>query len=260
MATPYSFEKEEEAFRRFSKVFPSGFLLVDTYNSIAAVKKIIKLGIHTDGIRLDSGNLYSLSVKCRKLLDDAGYNGTKILESGDLNEYLIWDLVKKGAPIDIFGVGTELSTSRDDPAMNGVYKLVSIRIHHLEDSKRRKERSSPDEDRLYYKLKTSPGKETYPGPKQICRMIQNNKIKRDLLILEEEVQTGKGLGVPLLKKIFEGGILLCGLPSINEIQRYHFQQMTSLPGQYNDLDFEPRSFPLFYSKKLKTIAQEFKPG
>ena len=255
-----SFEKEEEAFRRFSKVFPSGFLLVDTYNSIAAVKKIIKLGIHTDGIRLDSGNLYSLSVKCRKLLDDAGYNGTKILASGDLNEYLIWDLVKKGAPIDIFGVGTELSTSRDDPAMNGVYKLVSIRIHHLEDSKRRKERSSPDEDRLYYKLKTSPGKETYPGPKQICRMIQNNKIKRDLLILEEEVQTGKGLGVPLLKKIFEGGILLCGLPSINEIQRYHFQQMTSLPGQYNDLDFEPRSFPLFYSKKLKTIAQEFKPG
>ena len=61
-----SFEKEEEAFQRFSKVFPSGFLLVDTYNSIAAVKKIIKLGIHTDGIRLDSGNLYSLSVKCKK--------------------------------------------------------------------------------------------------------------------------------------------------------------------------------------------------
>ena len=148
-----SFEKEEEAFLRFSKVFPSGFLLVDTYNSIAAVKKIIKLGIHTDGIRLDSGNLYSLSVKCRKLLDDAGYNGTKILASGDLNEYLIWDLVKKGAPIDIFGVGTELSTSRDDPAMNGVYKLVSIRIHHLEDSKRRKERSGPDDDRLYYKLR-----------------------------------------------------------------------------------------------------------
>ena len=73
MADSYimSFEKEEEAFKQFSKVFPSGFLLVDTYDSIAAVKKIIKLGIHTNGIRLDSGDLCYLSLESRKLLDNA---------------------------------------------------------------------------------------------------------------------------------------------------------------------------------------------
>ena len=108
-----SFEKEEDAFKQFSKVFPSGFLLVDTYDTIAAVKKIIRLGIHMNGIRLDSGDLYYLSVESRKLLDAAGYNDTKIVASGDLNEYLIRDLVNKGAPIDSFGVGTELRYSQE---------------------------------------------------------------------------------------------------------------------------------------------------
>jgi len=115
-----SFETEEEAFKQFSHLFPSGFLLVDTYDSIEAIKNIIKLGIDEKGIRLDSGDLYSLSVESRRLLDNACYKDTKIMASGDLNEYLIQDLVRKDAPIDSFGVGTELSTSRDDPAMNGV--------------------------------------------------------------------------------------------------------------------------------------------
>ena len=182
-----SFEKEEEAFKQFSKVFPSGFLLVDTYDSIAAVKKIIKLGIHTNGIRLDSGDLCYLSVESRKLLDDAaGYNDTKIMASGDLNEYLIRDLVNKGAPIDSFGLGTELSTSRDDPAMNGVYKLVAIRTYRTPEDNKKRKRRKQDDDKLVYKLKTSPGKETYPGPKQIFRIMENKKIKKDCLKLEDE--------------------------------------------------------------------------
>jgi nicotinate phosphoribosyltransferase len=126
-----SFEKEVEAFKLFNKIFPSGYLLVDTYDTIAAIKKIIKSRITTAGIRLDSGDLYHLSVEARTLLDGApsrGYVNTKIMVSGDLNEYLIHDLLNKGAPIDSFGVGTELSTSRDDPAMNGVYKLVAIKV------------------------------------------------------------------------------------------------------------------------------------
>ena len=127
-----SFEKEEDAFKHFIKVFPSGFLLVDTYDSIAALKKIIRLGIHMDGIRLDSGDLCYLSIESRKLLDAAGYNDTKIMASGDLNEYLIRDLVNKGAPIDSFGVGTELSTSRDDPAMYmGLFKLLAYSLVYL---------------------------------------------------------------------------------------------------------------------------------
>ena len=95
------------------------------------INKIIKSRINTAGIRLDSGDPYTLSLEARKLLDSASngaYANTKIMASGDLNEYLIQDLVNRGAPIDSFGVGTELSTSRDDPAMNGVYKLVAIKV------------------------------------------------------------------------------------------------------------------------------------
>jgi nicotinate phosphoribosyltransferase len=87
-----SFEKELEAFKQFNKIFPSGYLLVDTYDTVAAIKKIIKSGITTAGIRLDSGDLYSLSVEARRLLDSAPsgyYANTKIMASGDLNEYLI---------------------------------------------------------------------------------------------------------------------------------------------------------------------------
>ena len=129
------------------------------------VKNIIKLGIHTNGIRLDSGDLCYLSLESRKLLDNAtGYNDTKIMASGDLNEYLIRDLVNKGAPIDSFGVGTELSTSRDDPAMNGVYKLVAIRTYRTPEDNKKRKRRKQDDDILVYMLKTSPGKETFLVP------------------------------------------------------------------------------------------------
>ena len=181
------------------------------------------------------------------------------MASGDLNEYLIRDLVNKGAPIDSFGVGTELSTSRDDPAMNGVYKLVAIRTYRTPEDNKKRKRRKQDDDILVYKLKTSPGKETYPGPKQIFRIMENKKIKKDFLKLEDEKQSRNDIGVPLLKKLFEGGKLLSKMPSIKEIQRYHLQQIDSLPTQFIDLDFEPKEFPVKYSKKLKTIKQEFKP-
>jgi nicotinate phosphoribosyltransferase len=252
-----SFEKEEEAFKQFTHVFPSGFLLVDTYDSIEAIKKIIKLGIDIKGIRLDSGDLHYLSVECRRLLDNAGYKDTKIMASGDLNEYSIQDLVNKAAPIDSFGVGTELSTSRDDPAMNGVYKLVALRINKtLEDGKKLK---TSDHKMLLYKLKTSLGKKTYPGPKQIRRTIKNKKIVRDIIVLEDEQEASTGLGVSLLRKIFDNGRLLYELPSIDEIQRYCFEQVELLPAQFKDLDYMPKGYPVTYGEKLKSITHEFHP-
>lgn len=75
-------------------------------------------------VRLDSGDRYDLSIKVRKILDDAGLKQTKIFVSGDLNEFIINDLTARGAPIDAFGVGTELVTSRDDPALQAIYKIV----------------------------------------------------------------------------------------------------------------------------------------
>jgi nicotinate phosphoribosyltransferase len=185
-----SFEKEEEAFKQFNKVFPSGYLLVDTYDSIAAIKKIIKSGINTAGIRLDSGDLYSLSLEARRVLDGASggaYANTKIMASGDLNEYLIHDLLNRSAPIDSFGVGTELSTSRDDPAMNGVYKLVAIKVPS---SLLAGDNEGRVDEKIFYKLNTSPAKKTYPGSKQIYRILGNGSIKSDFIALENEEATG----------------------------------------------------------------------
>jgi nicotinate phosphoribosyltransferase len=253
-----SFEKEEEAFEQFSHLFPSGFLLVDTYDSIKAIKKIIKLGIDVKGVRLDSGDLLSLSVKSRRLLDNAGYTDTKIMVSGDLNEYLIQDLVSKNAPIDSFGVGTELSTSRDDPAMNGVYKLVALRKNkkrHGDDNNKSK-LQTPDDIMLLYKLKTSPGKKTYPGPKQIHRVIKNKRIFRDIIVLEDEKETPSSLGVPLLQKILDNGGLTYEMPSIEKTQQYCFEQIKLLPDQFKDLDYIPKEYPVIYSDKLKNITRE----
>jgi nicotinate phosphoribosyltransferase len=274
-----AFEKEEEAFVYFNKLFPSAFLLVDTYDSINAVKKIIKAGIHTNGIRLDSGDLYSLSKETRKLLDEAGYFDTKIMASGDLNEYLIQDLLIRGAPIDFFAVGTELVTSRDDPAMNGVYKLVAIRIPSIplpsssstsqsssstssslssNNQIKRSDYSSSSNNNndaiLLYKIKTSPGKKTYPGPKQIHRILENNFIKTDLVTLENETVPHDSNSIPLLKKFLEKGELLEEIPSIQTLQRLHLQEMNILPPKFKDLDFVPEKFPVVYSEKLDSIV------
>jgi nicotinate phosphoribosyltransferase len=189
MAHPFVMKFKEEAFRQFNKVlfrqfnkvlfrqfnkvFTSGYLLVDTYDSIAAIKKIIKSRINTTGIRLDSGDLYSLSQEARRPFDGASgaaYANTKIMASGDLNEYLIQDLINRGAPIDSFGVGTELSTSRDDPAMNGVFKLVAIKMPLAGYNELRVN------EKKFYKLKASPAMKTYPGPKQIYRILENGSI------------------------------------------------------------------------------------
>jgi nicotinate phosphoribosyltransferase len=253
-----SFEKEEEAFNQFNKVFPSGYLLVDTYDSIAAIKKIIRSRINTAGIRLDSGDLYSLSLEARRLFDGASggaYANTKIMASGDLNEYLIQDLVNRGAPIDSFGVGTELSTSRDDPAMNGVYKLVAIKVPSSLLAGNNERRV---DEKIFYKLKTSPAKKTYPGPKQIYRILENGSIKSDFVALESEKKLPVN-SVPLLQKVLDKGEILSKMPSIKEIQRFHLNQVKTLPPKFLDLDFVPESFPVFYSKQLEAQSREFKP-
>jgi nicotinate phosphoribosyltransferase len=249
-----SFEKEVEAFKQFSKIFPSGYLLVDTYDTITAIKKIIKSRITTAGIRLDSGDLYYLSVEARRLLDSApggDYANTKIMASGDLNEYQIHELLSKDAPIDSFGVGTELSTSRDDPAMNGVYKLVAIKVPPtaLGNNEERVD------ERIIYKIKTSSGKRSYPGPKQVYRIFENGLIKSDLIKLENEDKPVNSL--PLLEKIFDKREILLKMPLIKEIQRFHSHQIKTLPPKFLDLDFIPEAFPVSYSKQLEAKNREF---
>lgn len=238
-----SFESEVEAFKEFAKVFPKGFLLVDTYDTIAAVENIVRSGLQTSGIRLDSGDLYSLSVKARRILDRAGYKNNKIMASGDLNEYVIADLVKRGAPIDVFGVGTELTTSRDDPAMNGVYKLVAVKV------------PADGNEKVIYKLKTSTGKKTYPGPKQVYRIIENGIIKSDVVVLEDE--EGPDGAIPVLTKYVERGHPVRSSPSLKEIQKFHRSQVKSLPDEFTDIASAIDSPPVRFSERIQETARLF---
>jgi nicotinate phosphoribosyltransferase len=202
----------------------------------------------------------------RKILDRAGYSSTKIMASGDLNEYLIKDLINRGAPIDLFAVGTELVTSRDDPAMNGVYKLVAMRTppspsssSSLVMSNNKAKADNYDADyagELVYKIKTSPGKKSYPGPKQIHRIFLNNLLEFDLVTLENEDVDDSNNSIPLLRKYAEKGEILGEIPSIHILQEFHLQQLNTLPSKLKDLYRVPETFPVKFSKKLVTLLNE----
>ena len=242
-----SFDKEIDSFKEFIHVFPKGMLLVDTYDSLESVKKIVKSGMKISGIRLDSGDLYSLSLESRKILDDAGFTDVKIMASGDLDENIIADLIKHDSPIDVFGVGTELATSRDDPALNGVYKLVAIKTP-----------ISKNKFQLSYKLKTSTGKKTYPGPKQIYRIFLNGVIHQDIIGLEGERFQNEKVK-PLLKKVMSNGKILYKFPSLDKIRNFHIAQRDTLPKEFRMIDKIPDVFPVSYSEKLESVAREFRP-
>ncbi|HVN87014.1 MAG TPA: nicotinate phosphoribosyltransferase [Candidatus Binatia bacterium] len=149
-----SFEDELDAFRCYLAVFPGATtLLIDTYDTVEAAKKIVAAGLQPQGVRLDSGDLAALSRAVRRVLDDGGLRDTRIFVSGDLDEWRITELLAAGAPIDAFGVGTRLSTSADQPALGGVYKLVELAM----------------DGTVRGTIKTSPGKATLPGRKQVWR-------------------------------------------------------------------------------------------
>lgn len=184
-----SFDDEYTAFYTYTKLYPMACtLLVDTYdtlnsgvpNAIKVFKQMKKEGIELKnyGIRLDSGDLAYLSKKARKMLDDAGFKDATITASNDLDEFLIASLKMQGAEITNWGVGTNLITSKDCPSFGGVYKLAAI----MEDG----ENFTPK-----IKLSDNSEKITNPGNKKIYRIYEkeNNKIKADLICLENETFT-----------------------------------------------------------------------
>src|SRR5918995_1739169 len=239
-----SHENELDALREFNAMFPTGFLLVDTYDTLKAVKKLLRSEIRPYGVRIDSGDLLTLSIETRKLLDNAGCKDTKIMVSGDLTEQSISKLLANGAPIDCFAVGTELSTSRDNPTMNGIYKLVAVKV--LNPSK------NNGKYEILYKSKTSVDKETYPGPKQVCRIIEDNALQKDILILEDEKPPDKS--ILLLKKYVEEGNKVFEMPTIFAIQEYTSKQLELLPTALKSLDVERALFPVVLSQRLKSLG------
>jgi len=129
------FENEREAFETYARAMPNNcVLLVDTYNSIEGVRHAIdvagqlrKEGHEMIGVRLDSGDRVALSIEARRMLDKAGFTSAKIVCSGDLDEHVIADMKQGGARIDMWGVGTKLTTGQPDAALSGIYKLGAVR-------------------------------------------------------------------------------------------------------------------------------------
>lgn len=225
------FDEELEAFQTYAKYLPSHCVfLVDTYDTIEGVKKSIEVGKWLKangkkllGIRLDSGDLADLSIKSRKLLDEAGFQDAIIVASNELDEIIISELKRQGAQITVWGVGTNLITAKNQPALDGVYKLSAIR---------------DNKGFWKYKLKLSEQmiKVTNPGILQVRRYktAQENiadviydihtDINQTCLLIDPLDPTRQkilkdGLQYEdLLKPIFRKGKRIYELPPLNEIR------------------------------------------
>jgi nicotinate phosphoribosyltransferase len=206
-------QDEEEAFRAYSRVFPdSSVILLDTYDTVAAVDKIIAAQLRPRGVRLDSGDLAELSKQVRRKLDAGGLEQTQVLASGDLDEYRIAELLSQGAPIDGFGVGTSLVTSNDAPSLGGVYKIVEV--------KEAGEKS--------YVAKFSEDKVTYPGTKQVFRFSDKKaKFQRDLIACAGENYPE---AEPLLELVMKGGEPVADR-SLADVRMHAKEQLSRLPSE-----------------------------
>lgn len=164
-------EDELEAFRRYAEVFPHATtLLIDTYDTLAAARRIVAEEIPCQGVRLDSGDLTALSKEVRKILDEGGRSEVKVIASGDLDETKIDAMERAGGQVDIYGVGTEMATSKDHPALGGVYKLVETR-HGSE---------------VHHPVKLSTDKGSWPGAKQVWRREEGGVARGDVIGLADE--------------------------------------------------------------------------
>lgn len=180
-----SFPAEADAFRAYAVDMPGPYtFLVDTYDTLTGVREaaavIKQLRLRGSlSVRLDSGDLASLSVASRRILDDAGLAEVRIFVSGGLDEYALENLRLAGAPVDAAGVGTKVGVAADAPYLDTVYKLVQLGTQPVE--------------------KLSVGKETVPGPKQVWRRAG----LPDVLARRDE--DGPRGAEPLLEPVVRGG-------------------------------------------------------
>lgn len=238
-----SFDHEIDAFRAFSRTFPdSSTLLIDTYDSLkgaenAAVvaKELEKEGCRLNAVRLDSGDLLGLSRKVRGILDSHGLEYVKIFASGDLDEFVIADLLRKGAEIDAFGVGTRMSTSFDRPYVDVVYKLSGMFERGV----------------FVPAMKLSEGKITLPGRKQVFRQSdEDGRYVHDVIGLENE----KVAGESLLIRVMERGRSSREAPSLEEIREATIENLSRLPDDYKRLT-RVRRYPVRLSPALRKIKR-----
>jgi len=231
------FGNEVESFHKYHETFPDDtVLLIDTYNTLTGAQHAAAIGEKLKGVRIDSGNLPELSREVRKILNSRGMNHVRIIASGDLNEDRIDDLLKNEAPIDSFGVGTEMVTSKDAPALGGIYKLVE----------------QEHGGKPIPKMKLSKDKLTYPHKKQIYRVVdKNNNFVEDIVGLENERRDRNALLIQVVKE----GKICYTLPALQEIQNNASDNIARLPEPYKRLR-NAEAYPVKKSPALETKKRE----
>ncbi|MBL8148963.1 MAG: nicotinate phosphoribosyltransferase [Blastocatellia bacterium] len=234
-------DSEIEAFKNYFALYPETCtLLIDTYDTFAGAVNATKIGRDVLGVRIDSGDLAESSRKVRKILDDAEMTDTKIILSGDLNEYSISEMISSGVPVDSFGVGTDLSTSRDAPSLGVVYKLVE-----------RVDRNG----KKHYSAKFSTNKITLPGAKQVFRHISNDGIYRnDTIGLAEEACPEDAVRL-LIEVMKDGKVLLKS--NIEDARARASSELSKLDARYKLLK-SPDKYRVGISDELAKLLESVK--
>jgi len=229
-------DHEYDAFRAFARLYPDTTLLVDTYDTLAGIRKVVDLSRELGGdfrvsaVRLDSGDLQALSGEARNILDAAGLQRVEIFASGGLNEESIAQLVAAGAPIDGFGVGSDLGVSRDAPGLDIVYKLVEYA-------------GKP-------RLKLSTGKSLLPGRKQVFRVERDGLSDHDIIGRRQEPACGR----PLLQKVMASGQrCAAGRVTLDEARVLARRELTRLPRKIRGLAPSDPPYPVHISPSLAAV-------
>jgi nicotinate phosphoribosyltransferase len=233
-------DDESQAFENFARARPKNLiLLIDTYDTEAAARKVVALaprleaaGIAISGVRLDSGDLIALSRSVRRILDDGGLTDVTIFASGGIDETTIANIIRSGAPIDGFGIGSSLTTSSDAPGLDCVYKL--------------------EEYAGLPRRKRSAGKATWPGRKQVWRRSKpDGRMAADVLSVEDDAQEGE----PLIEVVMHGGKRLKPAPTLAEVRAWAARDLERLPEPLRRLE-PAASYPVEVSDALRRLAVE----
>ncbi len=234
-----TFPAEIDAFRAYAATFPGRtVLLLDTYdtiqgawNAVAVGRELEAAGHRLTAVRLDSGDYAELSRQVRRILDETGLEYVQIVASGGLDEYQMDELVRDGAPIDIFGVGTKVSVSADAPYTDMSYKLACYAGQPV--------------------MKLSAGKVSPPGAKQVYRLRDAaGRLDRDLVALREERLPG---GEPLLEPVMEQGRRTRPMPALEEMRERFNRDFQQLDDHHKRL-YNPPHYPVTFSPALQRLT------
>ncbi|MBN1382141.1 MAG: nicotinate phosphoribosyltransferase [Deltaproteobacteria bacterium] len=230
-------DSEEAAFIDFCLANPQNTtLLIDTYDTPNGCRKAVEVakilaekGIRVQRVRLDSGDILALSKEVRQILDQAGYRDIEIFVSGNMDEFIIEDLLTSGAPINGFGVGTKMDTSADAPYLECAYKLTEY----------------ADRPRM----KKSSGKVSLPGRKQVFRSYEKGRMTGDVITVEGDSLAG----TPLIEQVMVGGNRLAKPRTLQETAAYTRDQFNALPRDLRALRTAPAAYPVALSPSLNRL-------